>query len=75
MSEELTMTDVYNSYLDDIRELQKKLDIATKALKKYQKAINEFKKDPMNNLVMLAHQVIYDIDGDIQKTLKEMEEV
>lgn len=54
-------------------QLQKKLDIVVDALKKYQKVINEFNKDPMNNLVMLAHQVIYDIDGDIQKTLKEID--
>lgn len=53
--------------------LQKKLDIVVDALKKYQKAINEFEKDPMHNLVMLSHQVIYDIDRDIQKTLKEID--
>jgi hypothetical protein len=62
-------------YLLKCGKLEKKLEIAVKALKKYQKAIKEFKKDPMNNLVMLSHQVIYDIYMDTQKTLKEMEEV
>ena len=52
---------------------EKNLAIATNALKKYQKAIKEFKKDPMNNLVMLSHQVIYDIYMDIQKALKEID--
>ena len=56
-------------------QLKKKLAIATKALKKYQEAINRFKKDPMNNIIMLAHQLIYDIDIDSKKALKEMEGV
>lgn len=51
------------------------LRIATMALKKYQEAINRFKKDPMNNIIMLAHQLIYDIDIDSKKALKEMEGV
>lgn len=64
----------YLECVQKMHQLEKQLDVATKALKKYQKAINEFKKDPMNNLVMLSHQVIYDIYMDIQKVLKEMEE-
>ena len=56
-------------------KLKKKLKIATKALKKYQEAINRFKKDPMDNIIMLAHQLIYDIDIDSKKALKEMEGV
>ena len=50
--------DLKNELSEKIEELKEKLDLAIKALKKYQKAINEFKKDPMNNLVMLSHQVI-----------------
>lgn len=56
-------------------QLERRLEIATKALKKYQEAINRFKKDPMNNIIMLAHQLIYDIDVDSKKVLKEMEGV
>ena len=65
----------YQELLTKCHRLEKQLDVATKALEKYQKAIDGFKKDPMNNLVMLSHQVIYDIYMDIQKVLKEMEEV
>ncbi|MBO7713065.1 MAG: hypothetical protein J6S85_05815 [Methanobrevibacter sp.] len=57
------------------KKLKKKLEIATKALEKYQEAINRFKKDPMNNIIMLAHQLIYDIDTDSKKALREMEGV
>lgn len=56
-------------------KLEKKLEIATEALKKYQEAINHFKKDPMNNIIMLAHQLIYDIDTDSKQALEEMEGV
>lgn len=70
----MQLTNQITKHLDNIEQLEKKLEIATKALKKHQKAIKEFKKDPMNNLVMLSHQVIYDIYMDTQKALKEMEE-
>jgi hypothetical protein len=53
--------------------LEKKLDITVKALEKYQKVLKEFEQDPMNNLIMLSHQVIYDIYMDTQKTLKEID--
>lgn len=52
-----------------------RLRIATKALNKCQEAINRFKKDPMNNIIMLAHQLIYDIDIDSKKAIKEMKGV
>lgn len=53
-------------------ELEKKLGITVRALEKHQKALKEFEQDPMNNLIMLSHQVIYDIYMDTQKTLKEI---
>lgn len=65
----------YSQAKEIIIKLEKKLAIATKALEKYQEAINRFKKDPMNNIIMLAHQLIYDIDTDSKKALKEMEGV
>lgn len=37
MKKETTVADVYSSYLDDIERLQKKLNIATKALELYSK--------------------------------------
>lgn len=69
-------TKQYNELCEEIKKnniLEKKLEIATKALKKYQEAINRFKKDPMNKIIMLAHQLIYDIYIDSKKSLKEME--
>lgn len=65
----------HNELVQKMHILEKKLEIATKALKKYQEAINRFKKDPMNNIIMLAHQLIYGIDTDSREALKRMEGV
>lgn len=58
---------------EQVQRLRKQLKVATKALKKYQETIKRFEKDPMNNIIMLAHQLIYDIGVDSKKTLKEIE--
>ena len=61
--------DEYKQLISKTEQLEKKLEIATEALKKYQEAINHFRKDPMNNIIMLAHQLIYDIDTDSKQAL------
>ena len=65
----------YQQLVSKTDKLEKQLEIATEALKKYQEAINHFKKDPMNNTIMPAHQLIYDIDIDSKQALTKMEGV
>ena len=65
---EVKIADYYSSYLDDIEQLQKKLEIATKALK-------DALKDYEINGPCEEDCVGYYMKFIIQKALKEMEEV
>ena len=68
MKKETTLADVYSSYLDDIEQLQKKLDIAKKALKRYE--------DKQNWDIRGVSFMKYNKGFTIaQKALKEIEEV
>lgn len=67
---EVKIADVYSSYLDDIERLQKKLEIATKALEKIN---NPTIGDIYNKS---TDEIDYTLVMDIaQQALKEMEEV
>ena len=55
--------------------LQKKLDIAVKALKETKRRIESFNDDPMNKISFMAYGTLHDCLDVAKKALKEVEVV
>ena len=65
----------YKRLVSKTEQLEKKLEIATKALKEIRKGIEDFNDDPMNKIGFMAYGTLHECLKKSKKALKEMEGV